>query len=254
MNSATCRRRRKNEWEAGSAARRISTTVTLAPLRRGALPGATDALERLARETGHWPAAGVDEAGRGPLAGPVVAAAVVLPPGCALPGLADSKVLDAETRERLMGEIERAALAWAVVAVPAARIDRVNILRATHEAMATALARLPELPRLALVDGLPAHGLPCPHLAVIEGDACCAAIAAASILAKVTRDRLMVALDGAHPGYGFAQHKGYPTPRHRDALQRLGPCPEHRRSFAPVAACLARLQYELSASWEDADL
>jgi ribonuclease HII len=189
--------------------------------------------------------AGVDEAGRGPLAGPVVAAALVLPPGIALPELADSKALDAPTRERLLEEIECAALCLAVAAVATPRIDQVNILRATHEAMAAALAQLPLAPRLALVDGLPVHGLPCPHLAVIDGDVCSAAIAAASILAKVTRDRMMAELDVLFPGYGFARHKGYPTPEHLAALQRLGPCPEHRRSFAPVAAAVGRLQGKL---------
>lgn len=228
-----------------TALRKTSTPVTLAPLRHGAPAAATDALECLAREAGHWPVAGVDEAGRGPLAGPVVAAAVILPPGFTLLELADSKLLDAPTRERLLVEIERAALARAVVAVEPARIDRVNILRATHEAMALALAQLPQRPRLALVDGLPARGLPCPHLAVIKGDTCCAAIAAASILAKVTRDRLMRELDALFPAYGFARHKGYPTPEHLEALHRLGPCAIHRRTYAPVAAALARMQSEL---------
>ena len=196
----------------------------------------------------------MDEAGRGPLAGPVVAAAVVLPPGFLLPELADSKTLDAPTRERLLVEIERAALGKAVVAVAAPRIDHVNILRATHEAMSLAVALLPAAPRLALVDGLPVHGLPCPHLAVIDGDVCSAAIAAASILAKVTRDRLMMEMDAAFPGYGFARHKGYPTPEHLEALHRIGPCPEHRRSFAPVAAAIARLHGELPISEFDADV
>jgi ribonuclease HII len=231
----------------------VSTAVTLAPLRHGALAAATDALERLAREAGHWPVAGVDEAGRGPLAGPVVAAAVVLPPGFALPELADSKALDAPTRERLLVEIERGALGFAVVAVSAPRVDQVNILRATHEAMAAAVAQLPAAPRLALVDGLPVHGLSCPHLAVIDGDVCSAAIAAASILAKVARDRMMVELDALFPGYGFARHKGYPTPEHLQALHRLGPCAVHRRSFAPVAAALGRMQGELPICGEDAD-
>lgn len=227
--------------------------MTLAPLRHGAPAVATDALERIARAAGHWPVAGVDEAGRGPLAGPVVAAAVVLPPEFALSELADSKTLDALTRERLFVEIESASLGLAVVAVPPARIDQVNILCATHQAMAASLMRLPAAPRLALVDGLPAHGLPCPHLAIIDGDVCSAAIAAASILAKVTRDRMMVALDAEFPGYGFARHKGYPTPEHLDALRRLGPCPAHRRSFAPVAAVLARGQGMLPICGEDTD-
>src|SRR5438067_2395248 len=188
------------------------------------------------------PVAGVDEAGRGPLAGPVVAAAVVLPPGFLLPELADSKALDAPTRERLLVEIECAALGMAVVAVPAPRIDHINILRATYEAMAQAVAQLPAAPRLALVDGLPVKGLPCPHVAVIDGDVCSAAIAAASILAKVTRDRLMHEVHALFPGYGFARHKGYPTPEHLDALHRLGPCAVHRRGFAPVAAVISRQQ------------
>lgn len=232
----------KNRAAKPAALRRTSTAVTLAPLRHGAPAAATDALERLAEEAGHWPVAGVDEAGRGPLAGPVVAATVILPPGFALPELADSKALDAPTRERLLIEIQQCALGMAVVAVPAARIDQINILRATHEAMAAAVTLLPSTPRLALVDGLPVHGLPCPHLAVIDGDVCSSAIAAASILAKVTRDRLMAEMDTLFPGYGFARHKGYPTPEHLEALQRLGPCAAHRRGFAPVAAVLARQQ------------
>jgi ribonuclease HII len=190
--------------------------------------------ERLAWEAGHVSVAGVDEAGRGPLAGPVVAAAVVLPPEIAVPGLADSKRLTAEQREAIYTLLTGCALAFSVAAIGPERIDRINILRATEEAMAEALRKLPELPALALVDGLPARGLPCPHRAIVKGDTCCVSIAAASIVAKVARDRLMADLDACYPGYGFARHKGYPTPEHQDALRRLGPSPIHRRSFRPV--------------------
>ncbi len=179
--------------------------------------------------------AGVDEAGRGPLAGPVVAAAVVLPHPLELEGLRDSKCLKEAQRDRLYASIVGAAECWAVAAVEPDEIDRVNILRATHLAMARALAQLANSPCGALVDGLPVRGLPCPHRAIVKGDACCMSIAAASILAKVTRDRLMTALDEQYPGYGFARHKGYPTPDHLAALRELGPSPCHRRSFRPVA-------------------
>lgn len=179
--------------------------------------------------------AGVDEAGRGPLAGPVVAAAVVLPPDCNLPGLQDSKALTEERREALYGSITELALTWGVAQVEPDEIDRINILRATHRAMALALHRLAPLPHGALVDGLPVQGLPCPHRAIVKGDALCISIAAASVLAKVSRDRHMRDLDEQYPGYGFAQHKGYGTALHVEALRRLGPTPCHRRSFRPVA-------------------
>lgn len=195
--------------------------------------------ERKCWTAGHELVAGVDEAGRGPLAGPVVAAAVVLPPRIRIKGLNDSKQVAAEERERLYREITRRALTWAVASVDVEQIDALNILRATHLAMARALEGLSIAPHHALVDGLPVQGLPCDHTAVVDGDAHCISIAAASIIAKVTRDRLMRELDAVHPGYGFARHKGYSTPEHYEALDRLGPCPIHRRSFRPIAAYFA---------------
>jgi ribonuclease HII len=179
--------------------------------------------------------AGVDEAGRGPLAGPVVVAAVILDPGRRIYGLADSKILTAAKREKLDLRIRARALAYSVVVVDVAEIDRINILQASLIGMARALAALNPAPELALVDGphLP-RNLCCCGRAIIDGDAKESAISAASILAKVARDRLMTELDSRFPGYGFAKHKGYSTPEHFAALQRLGPCCEHRRSFAPV--------------------
>ncbi|MBI5780201.1 MAG: ribonuclease HII [Rhodocyclales bacterium] len=179
---------------------------------------------------------GVDEAGRGPLAGPVVAAAVILPPNASLPGLNDSKKLSPRRRERLAAEIRATALAWALAEASAAEIDAWNILRATLRAMARAVAALPLRPDEVLVDGNQAPALEVPVRAIVGGDALEPAIMAASILAKTHRDARLVALDARHPGYGFAQHKGYGTAAHLAALARLGPCPEHRRSFAPVRA------------------
>lgn len=179
--------------------------------------------------------AGVDEAGRGPLAGPVVVAAVILDPAHPIAGLDDSKRLSAKRREQLYALIVRDALAHAVVRVEAAEIDRVNILNATLLGMSQALRILSVAPAQALIDGnrLP-KSLPCPARAIVGGDGSEPAISAASILAKVTRDHILVEYEARWPGYGFAQHKGYPTAAHIAALQRLGPCPEHRRSFAPV--------------------
>ncbi|HOS42222.1 MAG TPA: ribonuclease HII [Armatimonadota bacterium] len=194
-------------------------------------------IERALIAAGAARIAGVDEAGRGPLAGPVVAAAVILPVGWCPDGLNDSKQVPAETRERLYDRIIAGAVAWAVVAVPAEIIDEINILEATRRGMRAALRALTPAPDLALVDGLPLPEPPVPQQNVIKGDSHSASIAAASILAKVTRDRLLCALDAEHPGYGFARHKGYPTPEHLAALRRLGPCPAHRRSFGPVRAC-----------------
>jgi ribonuclease HII len=180
--------------------------------------------------------AGVDEAGRGPLAGPVVAAAVVLDPGGHWDGLDDSKKVAPERREELYARVlsEARAFAWAVVGPRT--IDRVNIRRASLEAMRRAVCRLPLTPTLVLVDGdalVPQLALP--QQAVVGGDARLLSIAAASVVAKVVRDRIMTSLDTVWPGYGFARHKGYGTPEHLAALERLGPCPLHRYSFAPVA-------------------
>ncbi len=198
--------------------------------------------ERLCLARGGRRIAGADEAGRGPLAGPVVAAVVCLPV-CwieqglppELAGLNDSKQLSAAARDRyfefLMGHGE---IARAVVAVEAETIDRMNILRASLQAMATALSGLIEAPDHTLVDGRDSFPHPCPQTPIIEGDAKSYSIAAASVLAKVTRDRLMIAYDQIYPAYGFARHKGYPTPEHLAALRRHGPCPLHRRSFSPL--------------------
>jgi ribonuclease HII len=189
--------------------------------------------------------AGVDEAGRGPLAGPVVVAAVILNPARRINGLADSKVLTPERREVLDLRIRERAIAFSVVAIEVMDIDRINIFHATMLGMSRALAALAPAPAYALIDGnqLP-KALTCPARAIVDGDAKEKAISAASILAKVARDKLMCELDQQYPGYGFAQHKGYSTPEHFDALQRLGPCPQHRRSFAPVQACLSRDLFE----------
>jgi ribonuclease HII len=184
---------------------------------------------------------GVDEAGRGPLAGPVVAAAVILPPGTSLSGLNDSKKLSPRQRERLAAEIRTTALAWAVAEASAAEIDEWNILRATLRAMARAVAALPVTPDEVRVDGNQAPALAVPVRTIIGGDALEPAIMAASILAKTHRDARLVALDARYPEYGFARHKGYGTAAHLAALARLGPCPEHRRSFAPVRAALERM-------------
>lgn len=185
--------------------------------------------------------AGVDEVGRGPLVGAVVAAAVILDPARPIAGLADSKQLTAERRERLDGEIREKALAFAVAEASVAEIDELNIYYATHLAMRRAVDALPLAAEYLLVDGnrLPGHHVP--GQAVVKGDARHPAIAAASILAKVARDAQMVALDGLFPGYGFARHKGYPTREHLAALERLGALPEHRRSFGPVKRQIALL-------------
>jgi len=178
--------------------------------------------------------AGVDEVGRGPLAGPVVAAAVIFPTGVAqdlLPPVDDSKRLSPRVRRDLAPLVHRAALTYAVALVEPAEIDRLNIAQASFEAMRRAVQQLSPAPLHALVDGLRNPRLPLPQTPLVGGDGLSASIAAASVLAKVYRDALMVEYDAVYPGYGFAEHKGYPTPQHRAALRDLGPCPLHRRSF-----------------------
>jgi ribonuclease HII len=182
--------------------------------------------------------AGVDEAGRGPLAGPVVVAAVVLDPGISIPGLDDSKKLSEKRREELFPLIMERSVAWAVVEVGRDVIDRVNILQATMLGMKKAVEQLVPAPSLALVDGNRAPDLECRVRTIIQGDSLEPAISAASILAKVTRDRVMNELHVSYPDYGFDRHKGYPTAEHLSCLARLGPCAAHRRSFAPVRKLL----------------
>lgn len=185
--------------------------------------------------------AGVDEAGRGPLAGPVSAAAVILDPARPISGLGDSKKLTPARREALDLQIRERSLAWAIAWASAEEIDRINILQASLLAMQRAVAALTVRPTRVLVDGNRCPDVGCEAQAIIGGDGSVRSIGAASILAKVARDRLMCDLDQRFPGYGFAGHKGYPTRSHVEALQRLGPCPEHRRSFGPVRALIERL-------------
>ena len=177
---------------------------------------------------------GVDEAGRGPLAGPVAAAAVILPQDHIIPFLNDSKKISAKKRDELFDIICEEALAYAVTLVDAQRIDEINILQATYEAMRDAIARLPVTPSVILADAVTIPDIDIPQVPIIKGDAKCLSIAAASILAKVTRDRLMEEYDAQFPGYGFAGHKGYGTAAHIEALKRLGPSPIHRRSFITI--------------------
>ena len=189
--------------------------------------------------------AGVDEAGRGPLAGPVVAAAVILDPGRPIEGLADSKVLTPARREALAAQVRANSHAWALGSADAAEIDAVNILQATFLAMRRALAALQVAPAHVIFDGnrcppLEGLGYECTVQAVVGGDALVPSVSAASILAKCARDALMEQLEASHPGYGFACHKGYPTAAHVEALRRLGPSPVHRLSFGPVKSCLRR--------------
>ena len=195
-------------------------------------------LEYAARKNGAQSIAGVDEVGRGPMFGPVVAAAVILPVGCRLPGLNDSKKLTEKKRNELDAGIRAKALAWAIAAVDAETIDRINIRRASLLAMRLAVEQLAHTPDYLLIDGVDTIDWPCPQQSVIQGDGTSFSIAAASVLAKVHRDALLVELDRQFPGYGLAHHKGYCSREHLDALARLGPTPLHRRSYAPVAQTL----------------
>jgi len=179
---------------------------------------------------------GIDEAGRGPLAGPVVVGAVILPANFVLSGLNDSKKLTANARERLYAEITtHPDIRWTSIAISPQEIDRLNILGATHSGMRAVIEQLSSRPAHALIDGLPVPNFPCPQTALVGGDGISLSIAAASIIAKVERDRIMLECDLLYPEYGFAKHKGYPTREHFAKLRAHGPCPIHRRSFAPVA-------------------
>lgn len=204
--------------------------------------------EQTAWSQGYLTLAGVDEAGRGPLAGPVVAAAVAMPrsfleveaAGC-LAGLTDSKKLSATQREKFFSLLTaNSCIAYGIASATAAEIDEINILQATHLAMRRAVAAMDLPVDLLLIDGRPVPGLPFESRAIVRGDAQSLLIAAASVLAKVTRDHRLIELDQRYPEYAFAQHKGYGTAAHLEALRRHGPCPEHRRSFAPVTAALRR--------------
>ncbi len=198
--------------------------------------------EKALRAAGAEIIAGIDEAGRGPLAGPVVAAAVILPVKFRHRVLTDSKQLSPSVREELYVEItERADVVWSVASADHEEVDRINILRAAHQAMRRAVMALAVMPHHTLIDGLPVRPFPTPSTALVGGDGRSYSIAAASVIAKVTRDRMMCALALHYPEYEFAQHKGYGTALHLDRLQKHGPCPIHRRTFLPVKELLLPL-------------
>ncbi len=192
-------------------------------------------LEKVARQLGFLRIAGCDEVGRGPMFGPVVAAAVILAPKCRIQGLNDSKKLSEKKRVELDVQIRENAVAWAISAIDVETIDRINIRKASLLAMRTAVSQLALTPDYLLIDGVDMIDWPCPQQAVIQGDGTSFSIAAASILAKVYRDNLLVELDTQYPGYGLASHKGYCSAEHREALARLGPTPLHRKNWSPVA-------------------
>ncbi len=201
-------------------------------------------LERAARRRGALLVAGLDEVGRGPMFGPVVAAAVILPKGCPLQGLTDSKKLTEKARNEFDREIRSSAVAWAIAAVDVETIDRINIRNASLLAMRMAVEQLALMPDYLLIDGVDTIDWPCPQQAVVQGDSISLSIAAASVLAKVHRDRLLIELDSRYPGYGLARHKGYCSAEHLAALSRLGPTPLHRKSFSPVAQTVLRFDDE----------
>ncbi len=196
----------------------------------------SDYYEREAESLGYSRVAGIDEAGRGPLAGPVVAASVILPPHFILPGLNDSKMVTPKRRERLFVEIRRMAAAWGIGMCAPEEIDTLNILRASLEAMARAVARMKIRPDFLLIDGIHPVPVDLPQRTIKRGDSLSVSIAAASILAKVTRDRIMAREHSRYPEYGFDRNKGYGTRYHREAIERVGCCPIHRRSFRGVRA------------------
>jgi ribonuclease HII len=200
--------------------------------------------ERAARRQGALRVAGLDEVGRGPMFGPVVAAAVILPKGCILPGLTDSKKLTEKARNHFDGEIRANAIAWAIAVVDVETIDRINIRKASLLAMRQAVEQLPLTPDYLLIDGLDTIDWPCPQQAVVQGDATSLSIAAASVLAKVHRDRLLVEFDREFPGYGLARHKGYCSAEHLAALAQLGPTPLHRKTYRPVAQIMFNFDSE----------
>jgi len=206
--------------------------------------GPTCVLEEDARACGYRYVAGLDEAGRGPLAGPVVGAAVIMPRGVSWPGLDDSKRVNPTRRETLFAVITQHARAWGIGIASAAEIDAHNILRATHLAWWRAVNQLTNFPDFLLIDGHLGVDFPIPHRAVIQGDRLSCSIAAASILAKVFRDRMMCAYHQRDPRYQFHKHKGYPTPEHLRLLRHLGPSPVHRRFFGPVRRCLTEQREE----------
>ncbi len=199
--------------------------------------GGLYAYERALARAGLTPVAGTDEAGRGACAGPLVVAAAVLPPGARgqVPELADSKLLSAAARDRVFDQVVRRAVSWSAVVIPAGEVDRLGLHVCNLAGMRRALARLSVLPAYVLTDGFPVSGLPAPGLAIWKGDRVSASIAAASVIAKVTRDRIMAGLHERWPTYDFEGHKGYVTPVHNAALDRAGPCPEHRFSYINVA-------------------
>jgi ribonuclease HII len=207
-------------------------------------------LEKAARKKGALRIAGIDEVGRGPLFGPVVAAAVILAPRCRLDGLNDSKKLSEKKRNELDKEIRENAIAWAIAEVDAETIDRINIRQASLLAMRRAVEQLALGPDFLLIDGRDTIDWDCPQQAVIQGDGTSFSIAAASVLAKVYRDQLLVEFDREFPGYGLARHKGYGSPEHLAALARLGPTPLHRKSFQPVTQTF--LQFDKSVESEGA--
>lgn len=198
-------------------------------------------LENAARKNGALRIAGLDEVGRGPMFGPVVAAAVILAPKCRLEGLNDSKKLSEKKRNQLDIEIRANAVAWSIAAVDVETIDRINIRKASLLAMKRAVEGLALTPDYLLIDGVDTIDFPCPQQSCIQGDGTSFSIAAASILAKVYRDRMIVELDSQFPGYGLASHKGYCSAEHMAALQRLGPTPLHRKNWSPVAQQLLPL-------------